>query len=302
MAKISKAVGPKKANIKADVLYVQKQLNHHKSWLWPLVPPKATGIFNDATHKAIVAFQTSAAAYKSGDGVIDVNGYTLKALEKKIIPKPTHRVFTPLSWVHSNKLTDSDFTAAATTLGCEVAAIRAVAIVEAGIRGAWDERGRPIILYERHKFSKHTSSKYNRTHSDISNARRGEYGRFSQQYPKLLRAATLDETAALKSASWGKFQILGENYKSCGYSSVAAFVTAMAKSEANHLKAFVSFIKANANLHKAIKAKKWAAFAKGYNGPKYADNKYDTKMKTAYDGFIAAEKVALAAMVKAEKK
>ena len=32
--------------------------------------------------------------------------------------------------------------------------------------------------------------------------------------------------------------------------------------------------------------KKWANFAKGYNGPAYADNAYDVKMETAYNHFV----------------
>jgi hypothetical protein len=35
--------------------------------------------------------------------------------------------------------------------------------------------------------------------------------------PRLLQALLIDETAALKSASWGMTQILGENFKECGY-------------------------------------------------------------------------------------
>lgn len=34
-----------------------------------------------------------------------------------------------------------------------------------------------------------------------------------------------------------------------------------------------------------LKNKDWAAFAKGYNGPEYAVNKYDVKMKDAYERY-----------------
>ncbi|NBT89135.1 MAG: DUF3380 domain-containing protein, partial [Flavobacteriaceae bacterium] len=34
-----------------------------------------------------------------------------------------------------------------------------------------------------------------------------------------------------------------------------------------------------------LKAKDWAGFAKGYNGPAYAKNAYDTKLAGAYANF-----------------
>ena len=50
---------------------------------------------------------------------------------------------------------------------------------------------------------------------------------------------------------------------------------------AAHLDAFVNFIKAN-KLDGTLRAKNWAAFARGYNGPGYAQNAYDKKMAEAY--------------------
>ena len=44
-------------------------------------------------------------------------------------------------------------------------------------------------------------------------------------------AAHLNRIAALKSASWGKFQLMGFNYKLCGFNSLQAFVNAMYKNE-----------------------------------------------------------------------
>lgn len=92
----------------------------------------------------------------------------------------------------------------------------------------------------------------------------------------------LDAQAALESASWGRFQIMGFNYRSAGYTTLANFVLAMFQSEANHLIAFVNFIKAQ-GLAEALANKDWAAFAAGYNGPAYNSNRYDLKMREAYD-------------------
>ena len=51
------------------------------------------------------------------------------------------------------------------------------------------------------------------------------------------------------------------------------------------LDAFVTFIASDATLHKALKARKWAEFAKLYNGPAYKENLYDAKLAQAYERF-----------------
>jgi hypothetical protein len=58
----------------------------------------------------------------------------------------------------------------------------------------------------------------------------------------------------------------------------------MYKDEGQHLKAFSGFIKSN-KLEKYLQKKDWAGFAKRYNGPAYAQNKYDIKMKEAYEKY-----------------
>ncbi len=59
----------------------------------------------------------------------------------------------------------------------------------------------------------------------------------------------------------------------------------MSEDEDKHLDAFVNFVKSDKNLLKALQDKDWAAFAKSYNGPDYAKNKYDEKIKSAFDTF-----------------
>ena len=122
-------------------------------------------------------------------------------------------------------------------------------------------------------------------HPDIANGNPGGYGLFSAQYKKLFRAATLDQVAALKSASWGGFQILGENHVACGYATVGAFVEGMLTDEVAHLNAFVGLLTKepyHAKTLKAIQTLDWATFASRYNGPDYKKNAYDTKMAAEY--------------------
>ncbi len=94
----------------------------------------------------------------------------------------------------------------------------------------------------------------------------------------------LDRTAALESASWGAFQIMGFNHANAGYpGSVDSFVEAMKVSEYNHLAAFVAIVSHNGRLLRSIRKKDWTTFARHYNGSNYADNQYDIKMKINYE-------------------
>lgn len=175
-------------------------------------------------------------------------------------------------------LQECDFVTAANLLNCEVAAIKAVAEVESS-GGGFLKDGQPKILFERHYFHRLTNGKYTKDHPDISNTKTGGYT--SNEHARLAKAAKLDRDAALQSASWGKFQIMGSHWKALGYESIQGFINAMYASETEHLMAFVKFVKVN-GLQDELQRKDWANFARGYNGSAYAKNKYDIKIANAY--------------------
>lgn len=177
-------------------------------------------------------------------------------------------------------LTNADYQRAATALGCDVAAIIAVCTVEAP-RGGFLASGAPTILFERHQFSKRTGSRYDLEYPDISNRTPGGYRGGEAEHARLVRAVALDRNAALMSASWGKFQIMGFNFSTAGFPTLQAFINAMHESEAAQLDAFVSFIQRE-GMASMLKFKQWADFAKRYNGPNFAINKYDSKLASAY--------------------
>jgi len=180
-------------------------------------------------------------------------------------------------------LTEQDFQTAALSVGCDVAAIKAVASVESS-RSGFDPEGFPITLFEGHWFYKLTGGKYAQSHPTICYPvwTKQFYGKTWQaEEARLAEAAALDHDAAMKSASWGLFQIMGLNYDKCGFGTVQEFVNVMCKSEGAQLQAFVMFIK-NTGLASSLQNKQWATFAKGYNGPQYAQNNYDTKLAAAY--------------------
>lgn len=181
-----------------------------------------------------------------------------------------------------NGLTEADYQEAAKLLGCEPAAIKAVAEVESSGSG-FLATGEPKILFERHYFRRLTGNRFDKLYPDLSGPyKAGTYGPGGQhQHRRLQAAISLDRNAALQSASWGRFQIMGENYQLAGFKSIQSFINAMYNSERDHLLAFSNFV-INKGLAGDIRNKDWARFARGYNGPAYAQNKYDIKMAAAY--------------------
>jgi hypothetical protein len=198
-------------------------------------------------------------------------------------------------------LTEQDFKSAADSLECEIAAIKAVSLVESGKSGFLPS-GRPKILFEGHFFYRFVS-KYGKaaiiakeypnicyskwtTHHYLGGER--EYDRLRAALDAC-RKHGIPESAALRSASWGKYQIMGDNFQRAGFDTVYSFVEAMFLSEKEHLNAFCAYIK-NTFLDDELRELKFAAFAYGYNGAGYKRNEYDKKMISAYQAFKKAEK------------
>lgn len=182
----------------------------------------------------------------------------------------------------SAPLTRADFEAAAGRLGCEWEALAAVAKVESGPLGGFGSDGRPIILFERHLFSRKTNSAYDTTNPNVSNRTPGGYPRSqADRWAQLGEAYALAPEEALQSASYGRFQVLGQNFANMGMANAHDYVAKLSRSEKDQLEAFEAFIRAN-GLADELQRKDWTGFASRYNGPGYAANQYDTKMADAY--------------------
>jgi len=179
-------------------------------------------------------------------------------------------------------ITEKDYKDAAFDLGVRVEALKAVADVESSGSG-FLANGYPKILFEGHLFHNFTSGIYDVIEPTISYSKwtKKYYLGGEKEYTRLHIAAALDREAALKSTSWGRFQILGANYKDAGYESLVGFVHEMHISEKCHLKAFCNVIR-KWDLIDALKYLKWDEFAYKYNGPGYKANQYDKKMEMAY--------------------
>ena len=194
-----------------------------------------------------------------------------------------------LEIIAEKRLTEDDYIYAADRLKCEIEAIKAVAEVESrgdGFEIQRDGHIAPKILFEAHRFGKYTNHKYEKTHPHLSARKWGQvkYGKNLDQHIRLQEAVKLDREAALMSCSWGKFQLMGDEWEENGYSSLQHFINAMYTDEFEHLKGFCSFVerKANGRLIKALQNKDWKTFAYYYNGPGYKKNNYDAKMASVY--------------------
>lgn len=190
-------------------------------------------------------------------------------------------------------LTEDDFKRAAQRLGCGVAEIKAVAEVESRGAGFLSD-GRPKILFERHIFRRELVSAgidvrpYERQHSELVNRKPGGYIGGSYEWNRFDEAVTIHRDAAIKSCSWGRFQIMGFNWRAAGARSVQDFVNRMYRSEGAQLDAFVSFV-INEGMADELRSRNWAEFARRYNGPDYQKNKYDTKLAAAFAKFSKAK-------------
>jgi hypothetical protein len=167
-------------------------------------------------------------------------------------------------------------------LGCEPAAVLAVAEVESANSG-FLAPGKPCILFEAQVFHNLTGGRFDASHPNISSPvwDRSLYKGGAAEWDRLFEAVQLDAEAAFKSASWGAFQIMGFNYAVCGYASVSMFVNAMKTNVQAHMDAFAHFIQGNPALRQAMISHDWQAFARGYNGPG-AVAAYSAKISTAY--------------------
>jgi hypothetical protein len=184
------------------------------------------------------------------------------------------------------ELHDYHFRVAAELLGCDVAAVKTVNKVEGG--RAFLSDGRPVILFEPHVFHRMTVGMYDETDPEISNPvplyKRGGYGSYAKQWERFEQAARRDESSAIQSASWGAFQVLGQNWHEVGYSSPFHFRRAMEAAVAEHLFAFVRYCQAT-GAAEALRDHRWGDFALIYNGKDAASVKYAEKLQAAYEGF-----------------
>lgn len=191
----------------------------------------------------------------------------------------------------ARRATRADIEAAAATLRVDVATMRAVMEVESRNSG-FDAKGRPVILFEPHVFYRNLPAGARRDRAVKAGLaykawRRGNYPtgsaikRQDSNYARLAAAIEIDREAAYRAISIGLGQVLGENFKAAGYQSAEAMFLAARESEGVQLQQMANFIRAN-GLADELRRRDWAGFARRYNGPSYAKNRYDVLLARAY--------------------
>lgn len=193
-----------------------------------------------------------------------------------------------------DKLTNEMIKDLANRLGIEPALLKAVQIVEAAGRDGFLSDGRPQALFEGHIMYKEFHKKFPDRDLDYLCKRfstvfypkwdKSKYFGGLGEYKRLELAKEIDEECALKATSWGMFQIMGFNHNLCGCKDVFDFVHKMSESHEKQLELMYYFMN-NSGCLKELKEKDWAGFAKKYNGPGYAKNAYDQKLRNAYENF-----------------
>ena len=200
------------------------------------------------------------------------------------------------------EFSDEQFRSVAKALDCEVAVIRAIALTESKNQ-PFEKNGLPKILFERNHFWGFTApepDKHGKTpphpyaqYSDICSPTSGGYKGGLAEWVRLLQAAQLDFDSALKSASFGGFQILGEYYVQLGYSSPAAFVDDFMASTDKQMVILQNFFKTvKKSALPYLKTKNWEKITGYYNGFDWPEHNpdYPQNMADNYAASVSAGK------------
>jgi hypothetical protein len=169
-----------------------------------------------------------------------------------------------------------------------------LAVVECETSGApYEQDGEtPRLLFERHKFYSemklHEPSKLTQAIKAglaiptwNKKTQYKDQGNSSGRLAVIAKARSVDEEVANRATSWGLGQTMGFNAERLGFDNATEMVDWMVKGRVKaQVEAMIREIK-KSKLDVHLRSKDFAKFARGYNGPRYADNQYDTRMAAA---------------------
>lgn len=197
------------------------------------------------------------------------------------------------------KINAADVKRAADFLRVPQAGIRAVMEVEAGGNG-FDSMGNVKFLFEPHRFYAEISDDTTMLREAMSQGLAYKSWKGPGSYPKsadarwiqFRKACALDETKAIRAASWGLGQIMGSEHDEAGFNTPEEMVEAFAQSEGEQLMGMANLIKArklDIALRKFPDIAGCRAFALRYNGKAYEKNAYHTKLQSAFNRWALRE-------------
>lgn len=235
------------------------------------------GVFGNGTKNAMMAWQKQNKF--DTDGIYDSDKYTALA-----------------DLINTKYIRFSELDKYAKAIGIDSAILKAITEVECKGNGFFTD-GSCTILFERHiffnqvtqKFGSEQAQQWSIKYPNICFETRSQSAYFGgkREWERVNLAKNLDPECALLSTSFGMFQIMGFNYKICGYSNVGEYVSDMIKSEKYQVGAVSMYIKnyANGKLYKAVTSLDFNEIARLFNGNDYAVNNYNGKLKDAYKKF-----------------
>lgn len=199
----------------------------------------------------------------------------------------------------AKRLDDLDLPRIGARIGVGEDVIHALLTVETSGTG-FDDVGRPKMLFEPHVFYRYlTGEKRTRAVNEgLAYKKWGTLKYPKNSYPRLEKALLIDETAALKAASWGLGQVLGMNFEAAGYDSPQAMVADFIDDEDRHLNAMINFIIENhidddlrrieqkTKRGEKVTAADWVPVVRVYNGSEFAENKYHIRANNAYHQWL----------------
>ncbi len=194
--------------------------------------------------------------------------------------------------------TINEITDAAREAKLEPAALLAVAELESGGRAfaIVDGRKEPPIRFEGHYFDARLSpdDRAKARAEGLASPQAGAVANPASQTGRwrlLERAAQIDRKAAFESASWGLGQVMGAHWAWLGYANVDALVAEARSGAAGQARLMARYI-ADAGLAAPLRAHDWAGFARGYNGPAFRRNGYDSKLAAAFARYAGGTSLA----------
>jgi len=173
----------------------------------------------------------------------------------------------------------------------DAAGLLAVCDVESGGRifAKIDGKLEPLIRFEGHYFYRllGTAKRNQAIVQGLAHRRAGKVRNPRTQngrWKLLRRASAIDRDCALQSTSWGVGQVMGIHWKWLGYGSPDALVSTARTGLRGQAELMLRFI-TQSGLSNALQSGDWRAFARGYNGPAYASNRYDVKLAKAHGDY-----------------
>lgn len=222
------------------------------------------GNFGASTERAVKEFQEN--------NNLKVDGVVGEKTWKLLIPERP-------------KISDEDWERISKELGVEEAILKAIYEVETSGKSYLGE-GYPALLFEAHVFYRELKAEGR----DVESLKVSYPNIISKSWNKSLykggigevsrinEAYLISPSSALRSASFGAFQVCGFN---CGKMGPYEFYRRIWTSETGQLEILSEFLK-NSGIVPYMKALNFEEIARRYNGPGYATQGYHTKLENSY--------------------